>query len=134
VNAVQNPAPVQAYNYEDPIIAKAVNFYRLKMVDRDGRSKYSAIIKINNNKPVKFAELVQNPVHENISFLVNNPNKDNVSVQLYSSTGQLIKRWDLGKVDGYVLLPIDNSTVAGGTYTLRIAADNNVANLRFIKQ
>ncbi|MGB3005113.1 MAG: T9SS type A sorting domain-containing protein, partial [Chitinophagaceae bacterium] len=130
VNAVQNPALIQNYTFVDPQVAKAVNFFRLKMVDRDGRYKYSAIVRINNNKPQKFVSLVQNPVRENISFIINNQYKENVSGQMYNSSGQLVKRWELGKIEGYVVLPFNGARPASGIYTLRLSAGNKTDNLR----
>ncbi len=134
VNAIQNPATIQNYQFTDPVLAKAVNFYRLKMVDQDGKFKYSAIARINNSKPVKFVELLQNPVKENISFLINNPGKENVSVQLFSNSGQLIKKWDPGKADGNIIVSFNNAAIANGIYTLRVSAGNKTESLKISKQ
>jgi hypothetical protein len=134
VNAIQNPASIQGYTFTDPLVAKAVNFYRLKMVDNDGRFKYSAIVRINSNKPVKFVELLQNPVKDNISFLLSNPEKAKVSAQLFSNSGQLIRKWDLGTIEGNVVLPFNNTVIASGIYTLRVAAGSKQENIRISKQ
>jgi trimeric autotransporter adhesin len=134
VNAIQNPASIQGYSFTDPLVAKAVNFYRLKMVDLDGRFKYSAIVRINSNKALKFVELLQNPVKDNISFLISNDAKENVAAELFSNSGQLIRKWNLGKVDGNIVLPFNNNVIASGIYTLRVAAGNKIENLRISKQ
>jgi hypothetical protein len=133
VNAVQNPAAIQDYEYTDPVMAKAVNYYRLRMVDIDGKAKFSAVIRILNNKPSKFVELLQNPVSDNISFLINNQDRVNVSAQLFSSSGQLMRKWDLGKINGSVILPFNNSVPPNGIYTLRIIAGDKTENLRISK-
>ena len=134
VAAQQNPGNIQDYEFTDPIIAKAVNFYRLKMVDIDGRFKYSAVVRIDNNKSAKFVELLQNPVSENISFIISNERKDNVFVQLFSSAGQLVRKWQLGKADGNIVLPFNNALLANGIYTLRVSAGSKTESLQLIKQ
>lgn len=134
VDPIQFPALFQDYNFTDPVIAKAVNYYRLKMVDFDGRFKYSGIIKINNNNALKFAELLQNPVAGNISLLISNRDKENVSAQLYNNSGQLIKKWQLGKAEGNVILPLSNIQLASGVYFLRVQAGNKTETLRTNKQ
>ncbi len=134
VAALQNPAIIQDYTFTDPVIAKAVNYYRLKMIDNDGRFKISAIIRINNNKPQRFVELVQNPVGDNIPFIIDNPDKENVSAQLFSSTGQLMKRWELGKIEGYVVLPFNGARPGAGIYILRLTAGVKTDNLRIAIQ
>ncbi|HMU46312.1 MAG TPA: T9SS type A sorting domain-containing protein [Chitinophagaceae bacterium] len=134
VDAVPNPPTVQDYGYTEPTIAKAVNFYRLRMVDFDGKEKLSAIIKITNNKPVKFVELLENPVRNNISFIIDNSLGDNVSMLLYSNSGQLINRWNLGNQQGTVLVPIDRFNLSSGIYILRIGAGNRSESFRISKQ
>jgi trimeric autotransporter adhesin len=134
VRAVQNPATIQTYTFTDPVLAKAVNFYRLKMLDLDGRFKYSAIVRVNNNKPASFVELLQNPVRDNISFLIDNSENKAVSAILFNTAGQMVRRWDLGKIDGNVVLPFNNSQLANGVYTLRVMAGDKIENLRVSKQ
>jgi len=134
VNALQNSTALQDYDFTDAVIAKAVNFYRLKMNDVDGRSSLSTVIQIKNNQLQKFAELSQNPVTDQISFRLNNRNKENVTVQLFSSTGQLVVKLNMGKVDGNVIVPFNISRLPGGVYTLGITAGTKTESLRVIKQ
>lgn len=133
VQAAGNIASVQDYRLTDPQRAEAVNFYRLKIVDRDGRFTYSAVVRITNDKPSGFVRVLQNPVKDHISLLVSNPKKDNLSAALFSSSGQLIKRWEPGKIEGNVVLPL-NTTVANGIYNLRITAGNQVTTVKISKQ
>jgi trimeric autotransporter adhesin len=132
VNATPNTATVQTYLYTDPSTAKAVNYYRLKMIDKDARLKLSGIVIIKSNKPVKFVELLGNPIKDNISFVINNKNKDNVSAALYNSAGQLVKQWLLGKIDGNVLLPL-NTNVPAGIFSLRISAGSKTETIQLKK-
>lgn len=134
VNALQNSSALQDYDFADAVIAKAVNFYRLKMNDVDGKSSLSTVIQIKNNQLQKFAELSQNPVTDQISFRLNNRDKENVTVQLFSSTGQLVVKLNMGKVDGNVIVPFNISRLPGGVYTLGITAGNKTESLRVIKQ
>lgn len=134
VNALQNSTAVQNYGFTDPVIAKAVNFYRLKMNDVDGKSSLSTIIQIKNSQVQKFAELSQNPVTDQIVFRLNNRDKENVTVQLFSSSGQVLVKQNMGKADGNVTLPFNISKLPGGVYTLRITAGTKAESLRVIKQ
>ncbi len=134
VNALQNTSAIQDYDFTDPAIAKAVNFYRLKMNDVDGKYALSTIIQIKNNQVQKFAELSQNPVTDQISFRLNNRDKENVTVQLFSTNGQLVVKLNMGKADGNVIMPFSISKLPGGVYTLRITAGTKAEVLRVIKQ
>lgn len=134
VQAIKNPATIQDYIYTDQLKAKAINFYRLKMVDTDDRFKYSGIIRINNNKPDKFVELLQNPVRNGISFIIDNASKQDVMVTVFNSGGQQVRTWKLGKQQGTILLPVDNKGMAAGVYAMRVRAGNRVESFRIVKQ
>ncbi|MGF2413150.1 MAG: hypothetical protein ACQUYJ_12540, partial [Ferruginibacter sp.] len=45
VDALQNSSTVKDYGFTDPLLAKPVNYYRLKMIDDNGRFRFSDIIK-----------------------------------------------------------------------------------------
>jgi len=132
VAASANSSAAQDYNFRDPQIAKAVNFYRLKMIDNNGSFKISPIVKINNKRSVQFVELLKNPVTDNISFVINNQGRDKVSAQLLNNSGQLVDKWDVGNVDGTVVLPL-HKQISSGMYILRISAGNKVESLKLNK-
>ena len=129
VNALQNPAAIQDYSFNDPIRAKAVNFYRLKMVDNDNRFKYSGIIKLNNNQPEKFVELLQNPVTNNITLIIDNQQGDKVSAVLYNSSGQQMQTWQLGSRQGTISLPVDRLGLSSGIYIFKVMVGNRTESI-----
>ncbi len=124
----------QNYTFTDAQKAKSVNFYRLKMVDKDGRFTYSASLKIINPKTDKFVELLGNPVSSSITILVNNAAGDNLRLSLTSATGQIIKRWQPGNRQGSVSLPIADLNLASGNYYLKVIAGIKKETLVISKQ
>lgn len=86
------------------------------------------------NRPDNFARLLQNPVTFSIPLFINNESRTNVSATLFTNTGQLLKRWDLGRTDGNVILPFSGSLLTTGTYLLRIDAGNKTQSFKLIKQ
>ncbi len=86
------------------------------------------------NRPDNFARLLQNPVSFSIPLFVNNESRTNVSATLFTNTGQLLKKWDLGRIDGNVILPFSGSLLTSGTYMLRIDAGNKTQSFKLIKQ
>lgn len=133
VTALANPANVQEYSFTDPLSAKPVNFYRLKMVDMDGRSKFSAIIKINNNKQIQFARLIQNPVQDQIALQIRNDNRENLTAALYNQQGQRVYNWNLGRQQGSLILPVNQLNLTHGIYILQLNAGEQTASLRLLK-
>lgn len=86
------------------------------------------------NRADNFARLLQNPVTFSIPLFVNNERRANVSATLFTNTGQLLKRWDLGRTDGNVILPFSGSLLTSGTYLLRIDAGNKTQSFKLSKQ
>jgi len=86
------------------------------------------------NRPDNFVRLLQNPVGFSIPLFVNNESRANVSATLFTNTGQLLKKWDLGRTDGNVILPFSGSLLTTGTYLLRIDAGNKTQSFKLIKQ
>lgn len=130
VDAIQTSGMVLDYNFTDPTIANAINYYRLKMIDMDGRFKTSSVILIYNTKLPVFATLLANPAKDHISILINNADKENIIAQLFNSAGQLMKRWEPGKIDGIFSLPFNSNAPAAGLYTLRINRGDKTATFK----
>jgi trimeric autotransporter adhesin len=133
VAASNSGALVKDYGFTDAVTAKNVNYYRLKMIDANGKFKYSDVIILKNNNAVDFVQLIKNPVSSNISLSINNREKEKISLQLFNTAGQLVTNWEIGKADGTVQLPF-NKPVAGGVYLLKILMGNKQATIRIVKE
>jgi hypothetical protein len=132
VDVLQNTLLANDYSFTDPFAAKAVNYYRLKMNDKDGKFKYSPIIIIKNSSIKEFVQLLNNPVRDNISLLINNKKKEKVTAELFNTSGQMVSKWNIGNADGSVALPLQN-TIANGVYTLRIKMADKTDVLKISK-
>ncbi|MES2775693.1 MAG: T9SS type A sorting domain-containing protein [Bacteroidota bacterium] len=133
VHATANVTGQQEYRFTDSSKATGTLFYRLKMIDLDGRFSYSQVVKIQGMQGVHFAKLMQNPVTDHIALQVSNPGRSQLSVSLYSSAGQLIKQWNPGAVEGNIVLPL-NLTLTNGLYHLRVTGGTNTTTLKVSKQ
>lgn len=87
-----------------------------------------------NTRGDNFVRLLQNPVEYSIPVFINNQGRANVSATLLTNTGQLLKKWDLGRTDGNVILPFSGTLLTAGTYLLRIDAGNKTQSFKLIKQ
>lgn len=99
-------------------------YYRLKMVDRDGSVKYSAVlvVDIEDNLIVR---IYPNPATDKL--FIRQPNNF-TSIQLVSLHGQIIRQ--------YSSLPQDFISLHGiskGQYILRLVSKNNTYTFHFIK-
>lgn len=111
-------------------INAALNFYRLKMVDRDGTVTYSKIIRLNapagcSDQPIR---LYPNPVRE-ILYLENVHAGDLFNI--YDNTGRLVMQGRITKA----LQDISATRLITGTYTISIVNRNcELKAIRFMKK
>jgi hypothetical protein len=117
IPAAGNSAVSKSYQYTDNIPSDGVNYYRLKMVERDGKVSYSSIIIVKSNCNNKIVSIRPNPVVVNNNLTVNIAGySGNLKGDLVDISGKVIKTVSLK--NGVNTVAIDN--MAQGTYLLRV--------------
>ncbi|MBC7949067.1 MAG: S8 family serine peptidase [Chitinophagaceae bacterium] len=136
VSSVGNSNANQHYAFNDIENNKTgVRYYRLKMVDNDGRFTYSPV------RPVVFDEEVKWQVYPNPSQgvfnLVYQVNVgDNVSLKLFDINGKVVKQVSI-PANGFVqkhIIDIHSPQFAPGMYLLEAAQGENKQVFRLVKQ
>jgi hypothetical protein len=80
-----------SYVSEDLLPSKNVNYYRLKMVDKDGRFSYSWIVIADFNDNTSLVKIFPNPVSGDLYINFDNAvNNEIYSCTLVNSQGQLV--------------------------------------------
>ncbi len=107
-----------------------VNYYRIKIIDKNGSIEYSAIVKVKLNSTKAEISVYPNPVKGNmVSLQLSNLEKGTTTVKVYNNQGQLIATRNLNYAGGNqvesIALP---SSTAKGMY--RLVVTNNQTNLQ----
>ncbi len=112
---------VYTYIYTGSISPK--NYFRLKMIQKDGTVSYSSISEINSREQIAVT-LYPNPAKDNLNVRLSNyPSTYNV--EIVDAVGNIIWRRDnLNKKD----LSIGTSHLSNGSYYLQIKGKNNSIN------
>ncbi len=134
VLALQGTGNTFDYSFIDKKVADGANYYRLKMIDNDGKFAYSRVIKITNHTANRFVTLESNPVKDAITIQVNNSELSPVAAVLYNATGARIAMWQLGSRSGTVRLPIDRYSLASGIYLLQVSNGDKIVTLKVQKK
>jgi hypothetical protein len=136
VSSNGNNTTEQHYSFTDIENNKSgARYYRLKIVDIDGRFSYSAV------RPVVFNDEIQWQVYPNPSQgvfnLVYQANQgDNINIKLYDINGKLVQQTGL-IANGFVqkqIIDLQPAKFAAGLYLLNVAAGENKQVFRLIKQ
>lgn len=76
------------YSYTDQQPGKGINYYRLKMIEINGRIYYSGTVAVSF-KTNKIISVYPNPVQKGNAIFINNPSGEKLNVSLYNSSGKL---------------------------------------------
>jgi len=121
------------YNYIDRVIPEGVSFYRLKLVDRDGKVDYSKVVQVRSacNQP----GVAVYPTITKGSVQVSLPdNYQGAKIEVYTSLGQLVSlpytRNNLNA--GLHKLPFDG--LAQGYYFIKITHKGGSQTFKIFKQ
>ena len=120
-----------SYSYWDENPLKGMNYYRLKMYDKNGQYSYSEVVKaLVSGDGAFLVEAYPNPVSEDLTVKVTGSQGANAEIQVTDVTGKTIK---LIKMNGNVET-ISMSGLANGIYMIKYTDDNRTETLRVNKQ
>jgi hypothetical protein len=114
------------YNYNDKAGAEKT-FYRLKLVDANGRSNYSQMVFVQN--VTKF-ELIQsiypNPAKNSLNTQLLSSKQDNAVLQLTDLSGRLVMNKQFSLAPGINNCALALEKLKAGMYVLKISANGTI--------
>ena len=117
---------VKNYQFNDKVIGNASNyiFYKLKQVDKDGRSSFSNVIKLSLGDTKSFFQLFPNPVINDFTASFSASKLGTATLLIRSSNGQTIysKIIDVQKGNNSVL--VNSPQLKTGIYYVSIVNDD----------
>jgi len=127
----------QPFNYTDAQPSADINYYRLKIVDADGKITYSnTIALINATKGFALMNIAPNPVRGN-SFKLNATSASANKMELVISDmqGRVVNRQTISLTAGFNSTDINVGGLAPGTYNIYgLTGDYKSGLIRFVKQ
>ncbi|MEO6915971.1 MAG: T9SS type A sorting domain-containing protein, partial [Chitinophagaceae bacterium] len=119
-----------SYQTTDDNPLAGLNYYRLKMVDKDGRFTYSNAVALKNAAGNVY-RLFPNPAENNV--LIKHPAGElQASIQVTQSDGKIVKKQKI--VLGATETNLDVSQFSPGIYVIQINFGNTMHTLTLIKK
>jgi hypothetical protein len=120
---------------ENPSLGK--NYYRLKMIDVDGKVDYSSVV-VLTQKTSHFDLITLNPnvvSSQNAVLKINTPEKEMITVAVSDFTGRVIQKQAVALQIGLNDIPVETTRLAAGIYNVTIYSGNDKPiSLKLIKQ
>jgi len=118
IGTVQANSSTSSYSFTDASPHEGTNYYRLRMVDKDGTFSFSPI------KTVKFSSLSQlqlypNPASTTIQVSLKSEHARSETLELCNAAGSLLRTRVISMTPGMNRVELDISTLPNGLYDIR---------------
>ena len=125
----------QPFDFTDARPLTGKNYYRLKMIDMDGKISYSPIVLIiNGNKGIEFTGLYPSIVKNETLLGISSAKATTIETKITDINGKLLKTYKQSIPSGSSLITIDCANLAPGIYNLTgVAEDTAIKTIRFVK-
>jgi hypothetical protein len=128
--AAKNTVQTNNYAYLDTKAVNGVSYYRLQMIDKDGSSTYSAVIKISKTG-LSLLAVVPNPVRDRI--VVMHPAAARSSyIKIIAADGKQVELVKLS--EGVAQTFLNLSSLKPGIYSVIYQNNKEISSIQFIKQ
>ncbi len=136
VNGAGNNTRNEYTYYDNGLINQAAKkvFYRLQMMDLDGKFTYSKIICFDKEQTNGTITVFPNPASHSINISFEQYKKGNMTIHITGIGGNTIKKMTQFTAEGKTSLSIEVSTLPAGTYMLSVISENGTMHQKFIKQ
>jgi len=122
------------YNFTDPDPLNGVIYYRLKMIQTDGKFKYSSIIQLSSTSLFEVSN-IENPFGNNLHVNINLPEPGPVNIFLFNDKGQRVKTYTalLPKGKNKLTVPELNQ-LSTGIYFVAVEYKQEIHRRKLLKQ
>jgi uncharacterized delta-60 repeat protein len=122
VAATGNSSSPQQYLFDDISPRPGINFYRLKIIDTDGKAGFSKIVSIKTGDAQRSITVFPNPVTDKtIIVQMNNLQQGTFNIELYNAVGQAVYKGNIiytgGSLTETLKLP---ASITEGVYHLSV--------------
>lgn len=122
----------RTYSFTHNLPLSGYNYYRIKMVDRDNKSKYSQVRSVQN-LGVNQIQVTPNPVASNMKVSINAEKSDVATIMITDMSGKAISSKNFNVTAGDNDIPVNTAGLASGSYILRVQLNGDVQVSKFIK-
>jgi Secretion system C-terminal sorting domain len=132
VAASGNSSGTVPYSFMDEAPLKGINYYRLKMVNRDNTAKYSTVISVRNDMDGGFA-VYPNPVSNKMTVGFDAGKASAALLQVFDLNGKLMQTKNVQANEGSNMVQVNTEGLAAGSYILKLQLEGDVVIGKFSK-
>jgi acyl-CoA thioesterase I len=121
------------YSFEDREPAVGKNYYRLALVDKNGRKEFSKTVRVNSMAAASMSAYPV-PATDVLHIKTSLSNKTSVTITITDLTGRTLYNSTRTGDKGVNTFTVPVQQISKGMYMVRVSSTDNTNTLRFIKQ
>ncbi len=136
VNGYNDPlSAINYYSFIDPLALNGKAWYRIVMVSKTARTKYSRVIQLSNGQKQFTLANVVNPFTNEVQFDVTSPADGKLDVTLIDMVGKVAREKSYNVYAGMNSLSLDNTSgLPTGVYILQIRNKDEIISRKVMKK
>jgi len=136
IGTVNGKETDQLYDYTDNGLKTGVNFYRLRMTDRDGKVTYSKTVAIVNDvNGILIASLAPTVVNDRATLTITTSRAQKLDIIVTDMQGRVMLRRNFNVAAGNTNIDLAMERLGAGVYLLTgTSSEGKLNTIRFIKQ
>ncbi len=132
VAASGNSNTARNYSFTDISPVRGINYYRLKIIDRDNSFKYSWIRNVRNEGIADIA-VYPNPVKDVLTVNIDADKSATGVMSITDISGKSILTKSISVIQGNNNLPVNVNSIAGGAYIIKVQLGDDLVIRKFTK-
>jgi hypothetical protein len=133
IQAIGNTSTPQYYSTIDDNVTVGMNYYRLKMVDKDGKESYSNTIALESTTKLS-VKVAPNPFDNSIVIDLNTTlEKEQVMVELIDVSGKVLIKNNIEMRGKSTQFRFDTEGVHAGLYILKLSNKSGILQKKVVK-
>lgn len=132
VNAAGNSSVTLKYQFTDELPLSGLNYYRLKLVDKDNSQKTSDIVSIRNSSS-SLMNVYPNPASNSVTIELHNEKAEVAQVEVTDMNGSRVLQSQVNLNSGLNRVPFNVSTLPSGVYNLNVKTSTGSQSIKISK-
>lgn len=133
VTANGNSNTLLTYSFVDANPVKGINYYRLRVVDRDNSGKFSAVRSVRN-EGIADVSIYPNPVNNEMTLTIDADKAETGALVISDVTGKVVATRTITVAQGNNKLPVNTAALASGAYIIKVQLNDDIVVRKFTKQ
>lgn len=133
-----NSTQTLSYSFDDVRPLAGTNYYRLKQVDKDGKSITSNVVSIKGDKinTIQLTSVYPNPAVKDLNVIIASPAAEKISLVVTDLVGKVVLQQAQQLVNGDNNLSVNVSSLPSGSYLIKAVCANGCesAASKFVKK